>query len=788
MKSLNTFLNHFFWGIILVISATSMPLSAQNTSSVKGAVFEAISSEPVPFATISLTNLSDTLMRFMKGTISDEKGNFTISQVQNGKYTLQISFVGYQKVKRIIEIEESKEIDAGVFYLQDSSFSIAETLIVADKLKGKSETGKTTYYINTKLLSATGNSPDLLRHIPGVQVDVKQNISLGGNPNILIFVDGKERDKSFIGQLNPALIDRIEVSNTPPSNYDGNVSGVINIVLKKEKTKGVSGHFFSEIPTTESIVYLFPAYSLNYNFDKINLYTSYNGEINYENIDEIMNRRIFNDPVNTSISTVENVRQKNLSGKFHYGMDYQITKKDVVNFYGYYNRFSYEQDGKVVAKSTAQTAADREAQKEETDDNRHVFNSLYYKHLIGDKGAEIAIDLSNSFSFSDNNVTYNNISLDGGQIHTNSQNPEQIASSLKIDFSTPLSEKINLSTGAKYKIHDMQDKVSDGFSYTEQTSAFYGAIIYKRARFDSNIGVRIENSETEVNSTQSKSLNTFLPYAAIHYKLNDNNNLYLSFRSSIQRPSVYLLNQFSYATDPYTIIKGNPWLQPALNNQIQLEHTISFNSNYVSARLFYETITNALHNLTQLTDSNIFISQVQNCGSLSQFGVQISGVFKLGMLTISSSFRVYNQSATANSLAKQYGIENKNNLVFETGISTILSFKHDFALSAILQHETKKVNIQDNISDDMLYFISLDKTFKKNLKIGVVSALPFAKRFIYQKSEIHNPDFSSTYTGILKLPAFPLMFRVSYQFGKGLKSANLSRDKENVDTRPKQGF
>ena len=234
-----------------------------------------------------------------------------------------------------MKYQAQKLYDAGTFSLQDSSLLIAETVIAADRIKGKSETDKTIYYLNSKILSATGNSPDLLRHIPGVQVDLKQNISIDGNPNILLFVDGKERDKSYISQLNPSQIDKIEVINTPPLNYDGNASGVINIVLKKEKISGISGHIFSEIPTSKSVVYSFPTFSLNYSYNKINLFASYNGEINYENIDEITNRQIIENTSITNLSSVQQVRQKNLSHKIHYGIDYHLTDKDILNFYGF---------------------------------------------------------------------------------------------------------------------------------------------------------------------------------------------------------------------------------------------------------------------------------------------------------------------------------------------------------------------------------------------------------------------------------------------------------------------
>ncbi len=788
MGRLKIFFKIWLSGIFMVFQLHSIHLFAQSTSSITGKVVEAKNNRPVPFSTICILEMVDTVPQQITGTISDDNGNFTIDHIQNGKYNLQVSSVGYKKANRTLEISSSNVIDAGTFYLQDSTLLIAETVIVADRVKGKSETDKTIYFINKKLLSATGNSPDLLRHIPGVQVDLKQNISLDGNPNILLFVEGKERDKSYISQLNPSQIDRIEVSNTPPSNYDGNVSGVINIILKKEKKSGVSGHVFSEIPTSKSVVYSFPTYSLNYNYNKINLYTSYNGEINYEDIDEITNRKVFENTPVIDISSIQRVRQKNLSHKFHFGIDYHLTDKDIFNYYGFYNHYSYEQDGNLVVKATGSANNDWAAQKQETDKNRNIFNSIFYKHVFNDEGREIAVDLSNAYIRSENNVNYNDNSGDGSVIHTNTENPKQTATSLKIDFTTPFKEKFKLNTGVKVKIQDMDDSTSDKFCYKEQIYAMYGALNYKNPEFDFNIGLRVENAKTELNSNQNRSLHSFLPYAAFRYKANEYSNLNLSFRRSVERPSVYLLNQYTYTDDPYTIRKGNPYLRPEIKNRLQLEYAIRFKSNYISSRLFYETTTDAINNLTYLNDSNLFVTQAQNLGSIHQYGLQVLGALKMGMLTINPSFRLYNQSTFGNSLMRQHGRENKNNLVFESGISSILSFKNDFALSVIFQYATAKENIQDNAYCDALYFISLDKTFKKNLKVGIVSALPLTENFIYQGAEINAPNFSSTYEGNLKLPTIPLMFRVSYQFGTGKIRANIKREKENVDTRPKQGF
>ncbi|MCB2208970.1 MAG: TonB-dependent receptor [Bacteroidetes bacterium] len=775
-------------GCLLMAIFISVGLYAQNKPTVTGRIIEEKSNQPLPFATVRLMKISETNSHFAAGAISDEDGTFFISPVQNGNYRIEVTSVGYKWATRSMDIITSDTINAGTIYLHDSVLFIAEAEIVGKRTKGKSEGDKTIYFMNKKILEASGNAPDMLRHIPGVQVDLKQNISLEGSQNILLFVDGKERDKSYISQLNPSRVDRIEVLNTPPSNYDGNVSGVINIILKKERDTGVSGHVFSEIPTSKSVVYSFPAYSLNYSFEKINLYTSYNGEINYENIEESTSRQTWGTAPTMNISSVQHVRQKNLSHKFHYGIDYYITSRDVLSFYGFYNPYSYEQDGNVIVSVTGSNNQIWNTQKEETDKNRNLFNSLYYKHEFNEQGREITIDINNAFIRSNNTISYLNDTESGSSSYINTENPRQTTTSIKIDFTTPLGEKFKLSTGTKANIQSMHDKTSNGFHYNEQVYAIYGAINYQRPKFDFNIGLRAEDAETELVGSFHKSTLYILPYTSFRYKLSAQQNLQFSYRRSVNRPSVYYLNPYTYIENPYAVRKGNPLLEPEFRDRFYMEHSIQFRGNYISSRLFYDKETNTINNLTSLNDSSAFETQLQNLGTIHQYGVQFSGSLSFGLLTFNPSVRVYNQSTFGNNLAKQYDIKNRNELVFELGFSSVLSFKHNFAFSLIFQYNTARNNIQDNAFSDGLYFISLDKTFKKNLKVGIVSALPFTKNFVYQGSKIEAQNFSSQYTGNLKLPAVPIMFRVSYQFNIGKNRAIIKRDKEKVDTRPKTGL
>ncbi|OJU53981.1 MAG: hypothetical protein BGN96_17850 [Bacteroidales bacterium 45-6] len=774
----NLGIKFIFLHLIMVISVNGF---GQNTSSIRGKIMDEKTNKPVPFATIRLSQIPNDTTHTTEGAMSDDNGNFSINQLKNGSYTLQVTSVGYKTAVRRVDITSAQNLEIGTILLGNSPFTISETVVVADRIKGKSEANKTIYYISSNMLNATGSAPELLRQIPGVRVDLKHNISLNGNSDILLYVDGKEHDKSYISQLTPSEIDKIEVLNTPPSNYDGNVSGIINIILKKEKRRGLSGNFFSEIPPSKDIVYLFPTYALNYNYNKINVYTSYNGEINYEKIDEVCDRQIM-DKAAINIHSIQKVRQKNLSHKFHYGIDYYLTPKDIFNFYGFYNWYSYEQDGDVFVDATGKDIWT--AQKNETDKNHSFLHSLYYKHQFKDERKELTVDISNAHLRSKNNVAY--MGSAGNQ--NNHESPQQNTTSAKVDFTTPFNDKLQISIGFKTKFQSMRDETSNGFCFNEQIYAGYGSLNYKHKKYYIQLGIRLEDSETELNKQSNNSTLSALPYFSINYKANTYSDFSLTYRHSANRPSVYYLNPYSYSDNPYTLREGNPLLNPEFRSRLQLEYSTRFKTNFISTQLFYETTVDAINNLSYVKDNTVFVIQPQNLGDLHQYGLQLKAALKFGILSISPYASLYVQSTYGNKLAQDHAIKNKTNLVFASGLSSLLSFKNDLALSAIFQYSTAIENIQDSNYSDALYFISLDKTFKNKLKVGIISALPLVRTFIYQGSNIHSSSFTSKYAGNLKLPAMPFMFRITYQFNIGKDRNKMNREKEDLDTKPKQGF
>lgn len=776
--------------LIFTVAIILLPLEvySQNSSSVSGKILDAGTNQPLPYAYVSLMSFPDPSSRVM-GAVSDNEGLFRLSPVRPGVYNLVVTSIGYRKTSMRIDVKSGEDISAGDIMLQDSLFDIGEAVVIAERGTAMIEKNRAVFLMNKKILNSSGTAIEALGFIPGVKVDLKQNISLETGGNILIFVDGVERDKSFVSQLNPSQIDKVEIINAPPSNYDGNASGVINIITKKEKVSGISGQVLAELPTSESEVYLFPSYNFSYNAGKFTLYTSYNGEINYENIDESTRRTIYSGADTTRIYSDQYVRQKNLSHKFHYGLDFLANKQNILNFYGYVNPYSYEQDGSAVMTVTGMEYTNWNAIREETDQNLGIFNSVYYRHSSEDSGKELTIDISNyNLSAANTSVFKSNSSGDGQGSFVNEQKPLQNASVLKVDYSTLLTGNIKLAAGAKARFQLMQDRTNADFRYNENIVAGYASVNYSIKSNDINAGLRVENSETQIKDGFRKSFVSFLPGFNFRHKFLSGQMLNLSFNRTVIRPSIYQLNSVVTNDDALTTRTGNPFLRPELRNNLQAEHTIQLHGSIISYRLFYTCITDAINNITFLHDSPMFMTKSFNAGNIHQYGVRFTGSLKIGVLTISPSVQFYNVSTQVKDDLKHYGIGNRNKPVFESGISSILSLKNDLSLSMNFQYSTPKNNLQADSYSGALFFLSADKTFKKRFKIGIVSALPFTGSFVYQGSDIDQADFSSRYNGNLKLSAFPLWIRAGYQFNSGRSRDKISREKEEIISKPKKGL
>ncbi len=762
---------------------------AQGQLSLSGRLIDKESNQSVPYAYVSLYKSSDSSLVIV--AVSDTSGYFNISGVLKGNYRLKVIVLGYKPLTKEIETDGINNFDSGTLFLQGNTVLLNEAVVVGELMKAKTEQDRTTFFVSKKMIDASTNGTDLLRLIPGIQIDIMQNISLEGNRNILILVDGKERDRNFVSQLNPQQIEKVEIISVPSSKYDAGYSGAINIITKRESDSGISGQINTEIPVSTSMIYAHPSGNLSCGFKKLNLYASYSGEFIYADLHESLYRKLSGISEMREIRSDQYVRQKYWSHRMNYGFDYFINPRNQINFYAFYNPYSRELDGQSELQKTGDTNSSWKVYKGDTDINRVTFSSLYFKHIFNEKGNEIVFDLSNYRLNAENTTTFTPEELNSNdKILISSLKPKQTASSLKVDYNAFPGKKVNFSIGVKAKIQSMHDKNSKDFSFSENIFAAYGTFVYKNKKLDMNIGLRIENSISDRVKIFRNTFLSLLPYGALNYKLSTYQNIQLICSRSIDRPNIYQLNPSILKDDPFSIRRGNSFLRQEVRGTYYIEHSIRFKNNHFSTRLFYNNVSNAIGNLTLINDTSAFESRVYNLGAISQYGIQFTGALKIGkIISFNPYFKIYNLITNGNSLAKQFDIKNRHQVEFESGMSAVFSFRHDYSLSLVFQYSSPKNQIQGKYFSDALYFIVFEKTFKNKLKAGIACGLPFTRNFVYNGSEITGTDFYSYYTGKIRMPDFPLgWIKLSYQFNSGKKREKIERIKEEIDDLPKKGF
>lgn len=781
------------WILLVFVIATSLSAlegQGQQKQYIKGLLKDQQNLQAVAYATVALRRLSDSTL--ITGTSSNTDGEFSIESIPNGSYCIIISAIGYNLVTKNIDL--TNNFNTGTILLQEKAVTLSEIVVVGERMKAKAEADKTTYFMNKKMYDASNTGVDMLSYIPGVQVDIMKNISLEGSQHIIILVDGKERDRNFLSQLNSSQIDKVEVISTPGSKYDAGVTGVINIILKKDNETGINGNIHVEVPTSKSEIYVFPDYSFNYSFNKLNLFTSYNGDLSYFDIIKSNNRNFRDTQGITEIKSNQYVRQKYWSHRFHYGFDYILNEKNQFNFYAFYNPYSSEHNGNVDLQVSGDKVGEEywSALKKDQDINQSSFYSLYYKHVFNKPGREITFDLSYSNFRAENSTTYITTYSMPENFLTNQVNtvkPKQNSESFKIDYTSPISENLKFDAGIKAKLQLLQDRQSDEFKYDESILALYGTLTYNFSKYTLSTGLRAERSTSGLTNSFNNNAFVILPNATLNYKLTPKQNLKISYSRTIERPNIYELNPYISIDDPFTMQRGNPDLKQEFRQNLSINYTKIIGNNYISLQLFYKKKSDAINNYTFINDSGIFETLIGNLGDIHEYGIQMSGALKLHKaIAINPYFELRNVATIGNNIPKEYNIDNRHRIVFESGLSAIVTFKYDIVASLQFHYTSPEIDIQNTSFVDAIYLISLEKTFKKNFKVGIKSALPFSKTFTYQGTEIKGEDFYSHSEGNIKLSTFPVWINFRYQFNSGKILNRINRTKEDIDKMPKKGF
>lgn len=599
----------------LSIAYSSSSLSQQRVN-ISGLIVDRENGAAMQFVNVVLLNNSDSSI--VTGSLSDDKGAFRLSNVIKGDYILRCKFIGYDELYKPIKVTGSeRQIEMGVLELIPSSLTKNEVVIEVERPLIETSIDKRVFNVDEDLSSRGGTAQDVLQNVPSVEVDQDGGISLRGNSNVIILIDGRPSTLSggsrgaLLGGIPAESIERIEIVTNPSAKYDPDgMTGIINIVLKKNRLRGINGNVSVSRGTGNSNT---SSVGINYRTSKVNLYLNYSNRISdgYRNFFSNRTRELANDL--EVFDQYRFGRDINDGNTLKSGVDYTIKENQVLGLsitYGNNNRGRYGLLGNEMTTNATGTDLWYRNSKEDTQTQSLDFNTNYQWRFKEKKG-ELFFDINQSFSRGRMIGIYDEYGFSGSQtgfyFNERLDNPESFGiTTAALDIVRRFKKENQIEYGLKAiinqndrtqyrEIFNFDDEiyipdlnVNNEFRLSEQIYSAYGIYAQKLKKVHYQLGLRLEQAFIRptlltTNENFKNDYFSFFPSVHIVFPLENKKEAFLSYSRRISRPSSGNLNPFIEFTDPFNIRYGNPALRPEYTNSFEFGYNhelkkVSFNN------------------------------------------------------------------------------------------------------------------------------------------------------------------------------------------------------------------
>ena len=605
--------------VILLQTFFTLQLLAQTDEKKKYSIKGIVNDEKgklIDNCNILLYNTIDSAQ--VSATVSDEKGQFDFTVVP-GSYYIKISFLSFEeKIITPLPVND-KDVDIGSVSLRPSAKVLSEVVVTSEKKLMELQLDKRVYNVSQDVSNIGANASEILENIPSVTVDVDGNVSLRGSQGVRILIDGKPsaltgtRSTDALRNLQGAMIDRIEVITNPSSRYDAaGETGIINIILKKNKTRGFNGNFTGTAGYPSN---LSGAYSINYRTQKMNLFSSFG--TNYRrNKGKGFSTQQYTGSDTSFIYNQNNQRtRKDFSFEFMTGVDYFISSNTTLtgSFLieaGKENNFNtilYEDYNASGQLSNNTLRIDDETAKEK---DTEISLSLR-KKFPGNNKKEWTTDFKWTSSGETEGSDYIQDDINGGpKLIQRSANPAYEDNILlQADYVTSFGKEGNFETGFKGTIRKITNEYlveeqtnggswvglpafDNNMEFTERVYAVYAMLGNKVKKFSYQLGLRGELTDMQTGLTKTNEINkrsyfNLFPSGSFSYELSDINTLQLSYSYRINRPGFRNLTPFADFSDPRVYFVGNPNLNPEFSHSIEAGNLTDWGKGSFLANVYY---------------------------------------------------------------------------------------------------------------------------------------------------------------------------------------------------------
>ncbi|PIB22965.1 TonB-dependent receptor domain-containing protein [Maribacter sp. 4G9] len=617
------------------------PGNGQPPVTITGTVLDQENNQPLEYATLVLQSIDNP--EKVTGGITDIKGKFSV-EVSPGRYNARIEYISY-KTKQFPNQNFTQSTNLGTIKLALDVAQLNEVDVVGERTTVEVRLDKKVYNVGKDLTNSGATISDALDNIPSVTVDVDGAIALRGNGNVRILINGRPSALAGFGstdalrQLPADAIEKVEVITSPSARYDAEgTAGILNIVLKKEKTRGFNGTINTTVgyPGAFSIT---P--NLNLRTDNFNIFTTIGYRYREGPGNGFFDNTYFNGAFDRIIED-RDINRNNSGFNANFGIEYFLTESSSLTA----SAFGRLNDGEDITDNNTtrfiSTNVDsRTLRREiEIEDEKSYQLALNYNNDFNDEGHKLTADFQYSYDEEikpiqiEENETFPSTTI------LDAQNIDQIELQnevlLQVDYVLPMGdaqfeagyrgnfeendndfalEQINLATGQ----FEPNAGLTNRFVFNQNVNALYTQYGNKYGKFSFLAGLRLENTQLkgEVTGVDIQTLQDILgpeidldfnknylglfPTLNLIYELAENENISLGYNRRINRPRGFFINPFPSFSSRTNVFQGNPDLDPAFANAYDVGYLKRWEKLTLTSSVYYQKETNSFERIQEET-------------------------------------------------------------------------------------------------------------------------------------------------------------------------------------------
>lgn len=650
--------------VILVTFLTTNAFSQNKGVTISGLIKDKANKTALSYVNVVLKTEKDSA--FVTGTVSNEEGRFTLSNVKPNNYYFEISFIGYVTKRQSVYVGNLLEfLDVAIIDLEEDIKILTEVVVVSkqDEVGGKMD--KKTYKVEDNISQSGGSALQTMQNLPGVTVQ-DGKVQLRGNDKVTVLIDGKQTaltgfgSQSGLDNIPSSAIEKIEIINNPSSKYDANGNaGIINIVIKKNKQEGFNGKVGfttglgslwvrqENLPTIRP-QYQFtpkinPSLSLNYRKKKVNVFFQADNLYTQTlNKNEFVTRT-YDD--GTIIN--QQLKRNRITNLFtsKAGVDYSINQNNTLTLSALFGSEKIIDRGDQPFFNADNTVRKRLWQFLEDELKTTAMATASYQHKFKQAGHLLNIGFNYTFHREDEKYFYDNyLPSTTGTDAFKLLSDEQVYD-FNFDYIKPLKYG-RIETGVKLRnrniptnmqfipgVNSVLDTNAGGWAtYKELIPAVYGNYIFENKKWEAELGLRFEYVKIQYdvnpnhNTYKSDGYNYTQPFpnARLAYKINDRNKISVFYNRRVDRPNEVDIRIFPKYDDAEIIKVGNPALRPQFTNSFELGYKTSWDKGYLYSAAYHRFADGTITRISSITpNSNLIYAIFQNAGRSYNTGLEI---------------------------------------------------------------------------------------------------------------------------------------------------------------------